>query len=379
MGMRNWHPFLADTLRVMRADGVRHAIGFIAAAQHSYSSCQQSRENVVAARAELRERTERRGRDLRAQLVRSPRIHRRRTQPTSATRAAVFRPPCRAPPRLVCTAHSIPLAMAERSRYREQLALSARLVAEKAGMTDWALVFQSRSGRPEDPWLEPDICDTCGAERASGLVSAVLCLDRPCATTSRCCTIFDYEAAQVSDGIGLPMTRAAAVNDDNPQFIDMMTDVVLQTIRSEILRGTTQGCGEERPLRTSSFGWFGCSMTPRGHFQERRLSSSRPRPLRAFASPRSRAEPVRAPARPFNDPMARRITQLRRDQPVKIRSGQRHGVAGERRQQDQDGGDGAQQSGLPILGPIVKEPQAQQVDRDRNRHGGAGADAPTLA
>src|SRR5688500_13564059 len=54
VGMRNWHPYLVDTLRQMHADGVRNAIGFIAAAQHSYSSCQQYRENVNAARAALR-------------------------------------------------------------------------------------------------------------------------------------------------------------------------------------------------------------------------------------------------------------------------------------------------------------------------------------
>src|ERR1044072_3792610 len=53
VGMRNWHPYLADTLRQMHAAGVRRAIGFIAAAQHSYSSCQQYRENVAHARDEL--------------------------------------------------------------------------------------------------------------------------------------------------------------------------------------------------------------------------------------------------------------------------------------------------------------------------------------
>ena len=65
----------------------------------------------------------------------------------------------RAAARLVFTAHSIPLPMAERSRYREQLQETARLVAREAGMSDWALVYQSRSGRPQDPWLEPDVSD----------------------------------------------------------------------------------------------------------------------------------------------------------------------------------------------------------------------------
>ena len=81
--------------------------------------------------------------------------------PTSPKCPECPRPPSavRASARLVCTAHSIPLPMAERSRYREQLAESARLVAAEAGVRDWDVVYQSRSGRPEDPWLEPDVND----------------------------------------------------------------------------------------------------------------------------------------------------------------------------------------------------------------------------
>jgi ferrochelatase len=230
VGMRNWHPLLTDTLRVMRADGVRHAIGFIAAAQHSYSSCQQYRENVVAARAELREPD---GMDVDVTYVPSwfdhpgfiaanaTHVREARGRLPAAVQGAA---------RLVCTAHSIPLAMAERSRYREQLAVSARLVAEKAGMTDWTVVYQSRSGRPEDPWLEPDICDYLRSARASGLLSAVVCPIGFVCDHIEVLYDLDHEAARVSHDIGLSMTRAAAVNDD-PQFIEMMTDVVLQTIR----------------------------------------------------------------------------------------------------------------------------------------------------
>ena len=75
--------------------------------------------------------------------------------------------PVRSAARLVFTAHSIPVAMAGAARYRAQLLESSRLVAERLGVADWALVFQSRSGRPEDPWLEPDVCSYLRAERAS--------------------------------------------------------------------------------------------------------------------------------------------------------------------------------------------------------------------
>lgn len=229
IGMRNWHPFLVDTLREMHAAGARHAVGFIAAAQHSYSSCQQYRENVAQARAELR----REGKDVAVTYVGSWFDHPLFVAACAAhVRQALHTLPADVRPsaRLVCTAHSIPLAMAERSRYREQLHESARLVAREAGIAEWALVYQSRSGRPEDPWLEPDVCDYLRAERARGLPAVVLCPIGFVADHIEVLYDLDREAAGVCREIGLPMARAAAVNDD-PLFLDMMADVVLETIR----------------------------------------------------------------------------------------------------------------------------------------------------
>jgi ferrochelatase len=228
VGMRNWHPLLTDTLREIHTAGCRHAVGFIAAAQHSYSSCQQYRENVAAARMELRKE----GRDVDVTFVGSWFDHplfiaanaghvvEARNRLPDASRAAA---------RLIFTAHSVPVPMASASRYEAQLRESSRLVAERAGMSDWALVYQSRSGRPGDPWLEPDICDYLRRERAAGLSAAVLC---PIGFVSDHVEVLydlDREAADVSREIGLPMTRAESVNQD-PRFLDMMADVVLKTI-----------------------------------------------------------------------------------------------------------------------------------------------------
>src|SRR5687767_3041742 len=119
--MRNWHPLLPDTLRRMHAAGVRRAVGFIAAAQHSYSSCQQYRENVAAAREVLRDES---AGDIEVTYVESWFDHPLFVAANAAhVREARERLPAdvREHARLVCTAHSIPLAMAERSRYREQL------------------------------------------------------------------------------------------------------------------------------------------------------------------------------------------------------------------------------------------------------------------
>lgn len=229
VGMRNWHPYLADTLRRMHADGCRHAVGFIAAAQHSYSSCQQYKENVVAARLELRGA----GTDVRVTYTGSWFDHPGFIGANAAhVRTAVDTLPAdvRDRARLVFTAHSVPLPMAERSRYREQLLTSSRLVAEQAGRPDWALVYQSRSGRPEDPWLEPDVCDYLRRERANGLEAAVICPIGFVCDHIEVLYDLDREAADVCRDIGLPMARAESANDD-PQFLDMMADMVQRTIQ----------------------------------------------------------------------------------------------------------------------------------------------------
>jgi ferrochelatase len=229
VGMRNWHPLLPDTLREMHAAGLRHAIGFITAAQHCYSSCQQYRENVVSARVDIRKE----GKDVDVTFVGSWFDHPSFIAANAAhVGKALARLPedARAGARLVFTAHSIPVPMAQASQYEAQLKESGRLVAEQAGMRDWTLVYQSRSGRPGDPWLEPDVCDYLRRERAAGLRAAVLC---PIGFVSDHIEVLydlDREAADVSREIGLLMTRAESVNDD-PRFLDMMAEVVLRTIK----------------------------------------------------------------------------------------------------------------------------------------------------
>jgi ferrochelatase len=228
VGMRNWHPLLPDTLRRMHTGGMRRAVGFIAAAQHSNSSCQQYKENVAAARTELRTH----GADVEVTYVGSWFDHPGFIETNAAhVREALLRlpEPARHSARLVFTAHSIPLSMAERCRYREQLLQSALLVAEAAGLRDWVLVYQSRSGRPEDPWLEPDVCDYLRWARERGLAAVVLCPIGFVTDHIEVLYDLDHEAAAVCREIGLDCARAEAANDD-PLFLDMMADMVTRTI-----------------------------------------------------------------------------------------------------------------------------------------------------
>jgi ferrochelatase len=230
VGMRNWHPYLVDTLRQMHRDGHRRAVGFIAAAQHSYSSCQQYKENVADARAALRAES---GADVEVTFVESWFDHPLfiEAQAAHVTTALARLPEAvRGAAQLVCTAHSIPTSMADRSLYREQLTATARLVAREAGLGDWALVYQSRSGRPQDPWLEPDVCDHLRRARADGLAAAVICPVGFVCDHIEVLYDLDQQAAAVCRELGLPMMRAETVNDD-PRFLDMMFDVVQRTLR----------------------------------------------------------------------------------------------------------------------------------------------------
>ena len=228
IGMRNWHPLLPDTLQQMHADGKRRAVGFIAAAHHSYSSCQQYRENVAAAQEALRAG----GGHIDVTFVESWFDHPLFISANAFhVRDALRRLPAGVRPqaRLIFTAHSIPKSMADSSQYQLQLRVSCEAIAAQVGMT-WALVYQSRSGRPQDPWLEPDICEYLRREHEQGLAAAVICPVGFVCDHIEVLYDLDREAAEACASIGLPMVRAQAVNDD-PLFLDMMADVVLKTIR----------------------------------------------------------------------------------------------------------------------------------------------------
>jgi protoporphyrin/coproporphyrin ferrochelatase len=234
VGMRNWHPFLADTLAEMSRARVRRAVGFLAAAQRSYSSCTQYRENVDAARATLREAGLD---DVEVVYVADWYTHPGFIDANADHVCdAIGRLPAgvRNDARLVFTAHSIPVSMAERYPYQRQLEETATAVAQRVEdktrvAHGWALVFQSRSGRPEDPWLGPDVSDYLRDQRSRGLSAAVLAPIGFLCDHIEVLYDLDVEAAAVCREIGLPMVRATAVND-HPRFGDTMADAVADTI-----------------------------------------------------------------------------------------------------------------------------------------------------
>jgi ferrochelatase len=263
VGMRNWHPFLADTLAEMSRGGVRRAIGILAAAQRSYSGCLQYRENVRDARAGLI----RNGlSDIDVVYVGDWHEHPGFIEANADhIRHALARLPDdrRDRARLIFTAHSIPVSMARQYPYEQQLRASAARIAQAVGMSSprsprdprpgspdphdprpWALVYQSRSGRPGDPWLEPDICDYLKAERAAGLDAVVLCPVGFLCDHVEVLYDLDVEAADTCRESGIAMERAETVNL-HPAFIGALADAV-----SDVWRRYATG----RPLSIGSSG-----------------------------------------------------------------------------------------------------------------------------
>lgn len=229
VGMRNWAPLLPDVLAQMSRDGVRRAIGVIAAAHRSYSSCTQYKQNVLQGRewvfaaghrpVEVTYVGDWHLHDGFLTAVADHVVRARDTLPEPLQRAA----------RLVFTAHSVPTAMAGAATYRRQLEGSAAEVARRLGVDDWVLVFQSRSGRPEDPWLEPDVNTYLRTAHAGGGLQAVIL--SPIGFVCDHIEVLydlDHEARETCDQLGLPMARASAVNA-HPAFVETMADMVART------------------------------------------------------------------------------------------------------------------------------------------------------
>ena len=224
-GNRNWHPMLSDTLRDMRNNGIKRALAFVTSAYSSYSGCRQYREDIARAQNEIGpgapeidkvraffshpgfiEATEDRLRDA---LGAVPADARQNVQ-------------------IIYTAHSIPLSMANTCDYVRQLEEVRKLVSARLGIANDALVYQSRSGAPGQPWLEPDILDYVREVKARNLASAVVLA--PISFISDHMEVLydlDIEARQLCDSLPLAMVRAKTVGV-HPKFVGMIRELILE-------------------------------------------------------------------------------------------------------------------------------------------------------
>lgn len=227
-GNRNWTPLLPDTLREMSAAGVKKALGVVLAAYSSYSSCRQYREDVGRAREEV---------GPNAPEVDKVRVFYNHPEFIAANadrvREALAKVPAEERGRvpIVFTAHSIPESMAVNSSYEEQLQETCRLVAEElnVGEDRWALVYQSRSGRPSDPWLGPDVLDALQALRDGGTEEVVV---HPIGFLSDHMEVLydlDEEARLLCERIGLNMVRSRTVGTHRG-FVRMIRELICERL-----------------------------------------------------------------------------------------------------------------------------------------------------
>jgi ferrochelatase len=229
-GNRNWQPMLADTVAQMRDDGITSALGFATSAYGGYSSCRQYWEDIDAARATVGPGA--------PEITKLRQFH---DHPgfvgphVDAVTAALgtLDPARRASTRLVFTAHSIPTSMAvnagpDGNRYTSQLHETAELVhAAAAPDVPWDLVWQSRSGPPQVPWLEPDVNDHLTVLAEKGVTDVVV---SPIGFVSDHLEVIwdlDNEAAETARDLGLGYARAGTPGTD-PRFVAMIRELVLE-------------------------------------------------------------------------------------------------------------------------------------------------------
>jgi len=224
-GNRNWRPLLSDTLAQMASQGIRKALGFFTSAYSSYSSCRQYRENIAAAQQAVGPAAPE------VDKLRAFFNHPGFIGPMSEqVRAALERVPAerRAAAQVIYTAHSIPTSMADHCQYAAQLAEAAALVSESLGLITHHIAYQSRSGPPQQPWLEPDVGDLIRSLAAREAVRDVVVV--PIGFLSDHVEILwdlDVEAQQIGTGLGINMVRAATVGN-HPRFVSMIRELILE-------------------------------------------------------------------------------------------------------------------------------------------------------
>ena len=227
-GNRNWHPLLAETLSEMTAAGIKRALAVVLAAYSSYSSCRQYREDIERARSAV---------GPGAPRVDKVRVFYNHPEFIAANADRVreafesFATDRRDSASIAFTAHSIPVSMARNCDYEPQLRETCRLVTQEVGIAPerWALVYQSRSGRPGDPWLEPDILDHLNHLRGRGVKDIVI---HPIGFLSDHMEVMydlDEEARLLCDAIGLAMVRSQTVGT-HARFVSMLRELIAERI-----------------------------------------------------------------------------------------------------------------------------------------------------
>ena len=227
-GMRNWHPFLAETLAEIKSKNLKNGLGVILAPHRSDASFEKYVRAVdqVVIQAQA---------GVRYDYLKPWHAHPLFIQ-AQADRARAsldsFGPTEREGSHLIFCAHSIPVEMARNSRYAEEFQESSRLVAEELKHTGWSAAYQSRSGPAAQPWLEPDILSVIRSLKPKGWRSVVIVPVGFLFDHTEVLYDLDIEAKQEARAAEIGFRRASTVMD-HPKFVAMLTEM----IREKALRG----------------------------------------------------------------------------------------------------------------------------------------------
>lgn len=258
-GNRNWEPFLLDTLRQMRLDGVRNVLVFVTSAYSSYSGCRQYREDVTRAVDALS------ADDMAFDKIRVFFNHPGFIEPMARYLKAeleTLSPDERATTQVVFTAHSVPLSMASGSAYEKQLQEASRLVAELAGAERYRMAWQSRSGPPQVPWLEPDILDVLDDLSAAGTRRVILLPIGFISDHLEVLFDLDEEAKERAAELGLAFSRLPTVGTD-PTFVAMIRELIEERLSDHPKRRALGRMGPSHDLCPMNCCQVGESKRPR--------------------------------------------------------------------------------------------------------------------
>ncbi|HUO62746.1 MAG TPA: ferrochelatase [Terriglobales bacterium] len=222
VGMRNWHPFFHETLAEMRDKGHRRTLGIILSSFQTEASWERYVADVAAAREKV-------GAGAPEVAYVRPWADHPLFIDAMVARAAdalgQVPAPRRASALLVFTAHSVPVVMATGTPYTRQLEAAAGVIAGRLGHARWRVGYQSRSGSPADPWLEPDICDVVRGLKGTGTEDIVVVPIGFVCDHVEVLYDLDVEARAVAVETGVRFHRAQTAND-HPAFIAMLADLV---------------------------------------------------------------------------------------------------------------------------------------------------------
>lgn len=238
-GNRNWHPLITDTVRQMRDDGVKHALAFFTSGFSCYSGCRQYREDIIRACEGIENAPT-------FDKIRVFYNHPGFISPNVENLCHAldqFPAERRAQVRVAFTAHSIPMTMAQHSAYEAQLADASRLVADAAGIEHYDLVYQSRSGAPHIPWLEPDILDHMESLAADGVRDLIILPIGFISDHMEVLYDLDTEAVEKARELGMKMVRAASVGT-HPDFVRMIRELIVERMTENPIR---QALGDRGP------------------------------------------------------------------------------------------------------------------------------------